>query len=82
MRKTAETKERYKVYRMDAEGEARGSALIAANSAEEANKFIRVFINSDTNNECYSKSYTFVSEKDCIDGLHSDITGIIADNIC
>lgn len=73
--------ERYKVYKMYADGPYGGSALIAANSAEEANKCIDDFIDSDKDNKFNSYSYHHVDEDDCIQCLSSDEHGIIEDDI-
>ena len=55
----------------------RGSALVAAESAASANKFIDDFIKRDEHNECDSWGYDHVKEDDKIDYLFSTVAGII-----
>ena len=67
----------YKVYEIPVEYCYDGTSLVAANSAEEANEFIKSFKESDPNNECDSFGYGFVDEHDIIPHIYADIEGII-----
>jgi hypothetical protein len=73
--------EKYKVYKMSTSGPYSGSALIAANDAEEANKYIDDFIARDKDNKLNSYSYHHVDEDDCIECLSSDESGIVENDI-
>ena len=54
-----------------------GMALVAANTAAEANEFIDSFKEHDTKNVNDSWGYGCVDEDDKIDYLFSTVTGII-----
>lgn len=67
----------FKVYKVTSGACYTGYALVAANSAEEANKHIATFKNSDKDNTCDSWGYDKVYEDDRIEHLFSDEEGII-----
>lgn len=70
--------EQYKVYKIwSAESCYVGYSLVAAKSAEEANKIIQDFRDSDDHNACDSYAYSDVSEDDVIEELISTCSGII-----
>lgn len=71
----------FKVYTVTSGCCYSGIALIAANSAEEANEFIRSFKGWDTDNKCNSYGHDFVTEDDIIEGLFAEQTGYIYDGI-
>lgn len=66
----------YKVYEISAECCYDGTSLVAAKNAEEANKFIKSFKESDPHNDCDSFGYCFVDEYDIIPHIFSDMEGI------
>ena len=74
----------YKVYEIFPEyGCYSGIALVAAESVEEANEYIREFKSRDKDNKCDSWGYSYLSKDD--DGhehLFSDVKGIIDYGIC
>lgn len=74
-----ETKiEQYKVYRVcPSDCAYAGYSLVAAKSAEEANKIIQDVRDSDAYNTCDSYAYSDVSEDDVIEELISTRSGII-----
>lgn len=47
----------FKVYKIHSKPHYAGYALVAANSVEEANEFIKSFEDSDGNNYCDSYGY-------------------------
>lgn len=65
----------YKVYKISPSDYYNGSSLVAAESAEEANEFIKSF--KEANNDCNSLGYSFVDEDDVLDYVRSSVTGII-----
>lgn len=68
----------YKVYEVQPRlGCYRGLSLVAATSAEDANRIIKEFIKSDPNNHMDSWGYSQVSEYNLIEGLYSEKDGII-----
>ena len=71
----------HKVYRIYSRGVYEGYSLVAADSVEEANKFIEDFRNSDPHNECDSYGYSDVSECDLEEKLFSTELGIILKGI-
>lgn len=71
----------FKVYKVYSEPHYAGCALVAANSAKEANEFIKSFKDSDENNCCDSYGYCYVDEDDLIEHLSSDIEGLIEQSI-
>ena len=54
-----------------------GNALVAANNAIEANKFIDSFKEHDEHNECDSWGYGYVTEDEKIDNVFSTVDGIL-----
>lgn len=71
------TSKRYKVYEIMANNCYIGVSLVAANTAEEANKYIYEFKNKDENNDFNSFGYSKVSEDDVIENIWSEELGII-----
>lgn len=65
----------YKVFPLAHYG---GSALVAANSAEEANEFIDSFREVDKNNSANSWGYEHVTEEgNRLDYIYASCTGIL-----
>lgn len=75
------TVERYKVYEIDSKCSYIGTSLVAAKTAEEANKYIDGFREIDKDNKCDSWGYADVSEDDVIENLWSEESGIIKHGI-
>lgn len=71
----------YKVYFVPCKMYYTGYSLIAANTAEEANKMIEAFKESDPSNLYDSFGYGFTDEKDVIKSLHADHDGFILHGI-
>lgn len=71
----------FKVYEVTSGCCYSGIALVAANSAEEANKFIHSFKACDTDNMGNSYGHEFVTEDDVIEGLFAEQDGYILDRI-
>ena len=67
----------YKVYLIDSLSHYLGSALVAADSAEEANELIDEFKDSDTKNRADSYGYSYVDESDRIESVFSIRKGIV-----
>ena len=67
----------YKVYIVDSKAHYHGMSLVAANNAQEAQRIIDRFRESDKNNECDSWGYENVGESDIVDGVWSEYDGII-----
>lgn len=67
----------YKVYPIDSRSHYIGSALVAADSAEEANELIDEFKDSDTKNHLDSYGYSYVYESDRIEDVFSIRKGIV-----
>lgn len=68
---------KYKVYVIDSESHYTGTSLVAAESAEEANKIIDTFVKDDPHNYCDSWGYCHVDEYEAIEGVYSEQKGII-----
>lgn len=71
----------YKVYVSRSACYYEGISLIAANSAEEANKTIGLFKEADVENKCDSWGYTSVDEDDVLERVYSENNGIIYSGI-
>ena len=72
----------FKVYDMMVTGPYSGTVLIAASSAEEANKIIQKFKDSDPDNKYNSYAYTAdVTEDDVVEGLFAEDTGWVYDRV-
>lgn len=71
----------YKVYKILCKMYYSGYSLIAANSAEEANKMIEAFKESDPSNLYDSFGYRLVDEGDVIESLRADHDGFILHGI-
>ncbi len=72
----------YKVYDMMVTGPYSGTVLIAASSAEEANKLIRNFKASDPDNKHNSYAYEAdLTENDVVEGLFAEDTGWVYDRV-
>ena len=67
----------YKVYLIDPLCHYIGSALVAADSAEEANELIGKFKDSDTHNYLDSYGYSYVDEGNKIESVFSIRKGIV-----
>ena len=70
-----------KVYRVDPCAAYNGFALIAATSADEANKYIVDFKKRDANNKYDSYGWWYVDEDNVIEDLTATRCGIIFDHI-
>ncbi len=69
---------KYNVYEIQPRlGCYHGLSLVAAESAEEANRIIKEFIKSDPKNHMDSWGYSQVSEYSLIEGLYSEKEGIV-----
>lgn len=67
----------YKVYIIDSDACYGGKALVAAESAEEANKFIDDFVRYDSHNHGDSWGYCHVDESDVIEDVYAKRKGIL-----
>ena len=67
----------YKVYVVDPRAYYGGKALVAAESAEEANKFIDDFVHRDSHNHGDSWGYCHVYEGDSIEEVYAKQKGIL-----
>lgn len=67
----------YKVYKISPFGSYSGNSLVAAESAKEANEFIKSFKRVDKENNNNSFGYSFVDEDDVLDYVRSSVIGII-----
>lgn len=68
---------KYKVYQINPLSCYRGYALIAAETADEANAFIMDFQEHDKNNRMDSWGYDKVDESDVIDGIWAEDKGFV-----
>lgn len=68
---------KYKVYEIDPTYGYHGKALVAANSAIEANKIIDEFQQEDSDNVSDSRGYSHVDEFNCISSIRSEEKGIL-----
>ena len=68
---------KYKVYVIDSRAYYAGKSLVAAESAEEANKIIDAFIKDDPHNYADSWGYYHVDEYEAVEGVYSEQKGII-----
>lgn len=67
----------YKVYKVESELSYTGTSLVAARSAEEANKYIDDFRERDKDNKSDSWGYCYVNESDVLENIFSKESGII-----
>lgn len=67
----------FPLYKVSAKIHYAGVALIAAESAEVANEFIRQFQEVDNENVCNSWGYDTVTEDDKLDYAFGTLQGII-----
>lgn len=67
----------FPIYKVGSKIHYSGSALVAANSAEEANEFIDAFKSIDKKNESDSWGYDYVTENDKMDYIFATCTGIL-----
>ena len=67
----------YKVYAVTAGCCYEGLSLVAADSAEESNQFIKKLKKDDKNNAQDSWGYYNVDEDDLIDGLYAEEKGFV-----
>ena len=71
-----------KVYDMMVTGPYTGTVLIAASSAEEANRMIKSFKDSDPNNKYNSYAYEpDLTENDVVEGLFAEESGWVYDRV-
>ena len=68
---------RYKVYVVDSDAYYAGKSFVAAESSEEANKFIDAFVHNDPHNHADSWGYCHVEEYDAIEDVYAERKGII-----
>lgn len=68
---------KYKVFIIDSEAYYSGKSIVAAESAEEANKFIDEFISNDPHNNSDSWGYSHVDEGDVLSDIYSEAKGIV-----
>ena len=68
---------KYKVYIIDSDACYGGKSLVAAESAEEANKIIDTFVHSDSHNHADSWGYCHVDEYDAIEEVYAKQKGIL-----
>ena len=68
---------KYKVYVIDSEAYYAGKSFVAAESADEANKFIDEFVKEDSHNNSDSWGYSHVDEYDALEDIYSERKGII-----
>jgi hypothetical protein len=67
----------YKVYIIDSDAYYHGKALVAAESADEANKFIDDFVHNDPHNHGDSWGYCHVDEGDAVEDVYAERKGIL-----
>lgn len=72
-----DVEERYNVYKVDPEACYFGFALVAAKSVEDANKFIDIHKEVDSNNECDSWGHSHVYDGDMIENVYATEEGYI-----
>lgn len=68
---------KYKVYVIDSDAYYHGKAIVAAESAEEANKFIDDFVHNDPHNQSDSWGYSHVDEDDAVEDVYAERKGIL-----
>lgn len=71
----------YKVYHVSPVTYYEGFALIAANSAAEANEHIAEYKANDINNRWDSFGLTYVDDEDVIENLSASIEGFVYNHI-
>lgn len=72
----------FKVYDMMVTGPYSGTVLIAASSAEEANRLIQKFKDCDPDNQCNSYAYDAdLTEDDVVEGLYAEDTGWVYNKV-
>jgi len=67
----------YKVYQVGTQRGYYGTALVSAESAEEANAFILDYVNKDKKNYMSQKGYEEVDEICVIDGVYGIREGVL-----
>lgn len=67
----------YKVYKIEANSSYIGISLVAARTADEANKYINDFRENDKENRCDSWGYSSVDEDDVLENIFSSENGIL-----
>lgn len=72
---------KYNVYEVSSSCNYSGFALIAAENATEANKFIQEFKDEDKDNYYNSYGYEFVKEYDVIEDIFAERKGFITHGI-
>ena len=68
---------KYKVYMINSNAHYIGKSLVAAESAEEANKIIDAFVHNDPHNHEDSWGYCHVDEGDVIEDIYAERKGIL-----
>ena len=68
---------RFPVYKIYSKMHYGGSALVAANSAKEANEFIDSYKEIDKDNSGNSWGYSYVDEDDRLSYIFATCTGIL-----
>ena len=68
---------RYKVYVIDSNAHHIGKSIVAAQSAQEANKTIDAFIHRDPHNHSDSWGYCHVDESDAVEDVYAERKGIL-----
>jgi hypothetical protein len=71
----------YKVYEVTPRSCYYGYALVAANSAEEANEHISVLKDLDPTNKWDYFGWEYVTEDDIVENIFADCEGIVKSNI-
>ena len=67
----------YKVYKIEPNSCYRGTSLVAAKTASEANNYIENFRDLDKDNANDSGGYSDVNEDDMLENIYSNESGII-----
>lgn len=68
---------KYKVYMIDSNAYYAGKSVVAAESAQEANKIIDTFVHEDSHNRSDSWGYCHVEEGDALEDVYAERKGII-----
>lgn len=68
---------KYKVYVIDSDAHYIGKSIVAAESAQEANKIIDAFVHDDPHNHSDSWGYCHVEEYDALEDIYAERKGIL-----
>ena len=63
---------KYKFYIIESNAYYSGKSIVAAESADEANKFIDDFVHNDPHNHSDSWGYSHVDESDAVEGAYAE----------